>query len=292
MIIKLVFVIFICMAIFKVYIDNNLIEVLNYKIHSSKIPKEFNGFKILQISDLHSKSFGKENIDLINKVEAVEPNIIVITGDMVNNDFDYSSFISIVNKLTVKYKIYYVIGNHEQNVIARNPDEFNNMLKEIKEKNVSIINNKNISISMGKQSINLYGMYTDLKYYRDFRNKASRSINFSVKDMEELIGKCDKNAYNLLLTHNPVFFSTYSKWGADLTLTGHVHGGMVKLPLLGGIFSPEYTLFPKYYEGIYKEYDNFMNVNRGLGRGNFGIRLFNRPELSVITLYSTRKYEV
>lgn len=286
MILKLGIIILVCMTTLKIYVDNNFIEILNYKIRLSKIPKEFNGFKILQLSDLHSKSFGKDNIKLVRKVEAVNPDIIVITGDMVNDDFDYSSFACIVSKLVKKYKIYYILGNHEQNVIKRNPSEFNNFIKSIEDKGINIIDNEKVVINFRKKFINLYGMYIDLKYYRDFRNKNSRSVNLSVESMEKLIGKCDKSNYNLLLSHNPVYFSTYAKWGADLILTGHVHGGMIKLPFLGGVFSPEYRFFPKYYEGIYRYNNSFMNVNRGLGRGSFCIRLFNRPEVSVITLYN------
>lgn len=285
MIIKFGIIILIGIVIFKIYVDNNCIEVLNYKISSPKIPKEFNGFKILQLSDLHSKKFGKENLKLIEKVEVVDPDIIVITGDMVNDDFDYLSFKCIVNSLIKRYKIYYIIGNHEQNVIAKSPDKFINMIEEVKKAGVIVINNEKININVGGQSINLYGMYMDLKYYRDFRNKSSRSIKFSVENMETLIGKCNRSEYNLLLSHNPVYFDTYSKWGADLILTGHVHGGMIKLPLLGGVFSPEYRFFPKYYEGIYKNHCSFMNVNRGLGRGSFAIRIFNKPEISLIKLY-------
>lgn len=288
MIIKFSIIILICVIIFKVYIDNNFIQVSNYSISSIKLPKEFNKFKILQLSDLHSKKFGKDNKKLIEKIEAANPNVIVITGDMVNDDFDLSSFISILANLIKSYKVYYIIGNHEQNIMLRDNAQFISMIDKIKRLGVIVINNEKVRISIGKEYINLYGLYMGLKYYRNFRNKNSRSINFSVEDMEKLVGKCNKSTYNILLSHNPFYFHTYSNWGADLVLTGHVHGGMIKLPFLGGVFSPEHSFFPKYYEGMYKNCNSFMNVNRGLGRGNFCIRLFNKPELSVITLYNSR----
>lgn len=287
MIVKFCIIIFICVIIFKIYSDNNFIEVMNYKICSAKIPKEFNSFKILQFSDLHSKSFGKENSKLIRKANEVNPDIIVITGDMVNDDFDYSSFECIINKLIKKYKIYYIIGNHEQNVMIKNQSEFNNMIERIKVAGVTILSNEKINVNIVTEYINLYGMHMDLKYYRNYIKKESRGVNFTVKDMERLIGKCDKERYNVLLSHNPIYFDAYSKWGADIVLTGHMHGGMIKLPFFGGVFSPEHKFFPKYYEGIYKKGNSFMNVNRGLGRGSFGIRLFNKPEISVITLHNS-----
>lgn len=276
-----------CLIIFKVYSDNNSIEVLNYKICSSKIPKEFNNFKILQLSDLHSKNFGKENSKLISKVDEINPDIVAITGDMVNDDFDYSSFQCIINKLIKKYKIYYIIGNHEQNVMVKNYSEFNNMIEGIKSSGVNILSNEKVNVNIGTEYINLYGMHMDLKYYRNLIKKESRGIDFTIKDMEELIGRCNKERYNVLLSHNPIYFDTYSKWGADIVLTGHMHGGMIKLPFFGGVFSPEHKFFPKYYQGIYKNGNSIMNVNRGLGRGSFCIRLFNKPEISVITLRSS-----
>lgn len=287
MIIKFCIIILICLITFKLYSDSNVIEVLNHNIYSSKIPKEFNNFKILQLSDLHSKSFGKEDSKLISKVHEVNPDIIVITGDMVNDDFDYSSFNCIINKLVKKYKIYYIIGNHEQNVMIKNYCEFNNMIEGIKRAGVNILSNERTNISIGEEYIYLYGMHMDLKYYRNLRKRESRGVNFTIKDMEELIGRCNKERYNVLLSHNPIYFNTYSKWGADIVLTGHMHGGMIRLPFLGGVFSPEHKFFPKYYQGIYKDGNSIMNVNRGLGRGKFCIRFFNKPEISVITLYSS-----
>lgn len=287
MVIKLCIIISICLIIFKIYLDNNFIEVLNYKICSKKVPKEFNSFKILQLSDLHSKRFGKENSRLIKKVEEVNPDIVVITGDMVNDDFDCSSFECVINKLIKKYKIYYIIGNHEQNVMIENHTKFNRMIEGIKRAGVNVLSNEKIRVNISTEYINLYGMHMELKYYRNFRKKESRSVYFNIEDMEELIGRRDKETYNVLLSHNPIYFDTYSKWGADIVLTGHIHGGMIKLPFLGGVFSPEHKFFPEYYQGIYKKDNSFMNVNRGLGRGSFGIRLFNKPEISVITLHNS-----
>jgi predicted MPP superfamily phosphohydrolase len=104
--------------------------------------------------------------------------------------------------------------------------------------------------------------------------------------MEEVLGKPEPAGFNLLLAHDPVNFEVYSEWGSDLTLCGHMHGGMIRLPFLGAVFSPEKKLFPKYGEGVFSSLQNTMIVNRGLGNGRIGFRFLNRPELTVITLKS------
>lgn len=102
--------------------------------------------------------------------------------------------------------------------------------------------------------------------------------------ISQILGEADKENYRILLTHNPLYAETYARWGADLTLAGHVHGGMIRLPRVGGVLSPERTLFPKYAGGQYDVLGSTLIANRGLGNGNYGIRLFNQPEISVITL--------
>ncbi|WDC83435.1 hypothetical protein PL321_11895 [Caloramator sp. mosi_1] len=98
------------------------------------------------------------------------------------------------------------------------------------------------------------------------------------------MGKIDDRTYNILLTHNPLYFKTYSSWGADLTLCGHIHGGIIRIPFIGGFLSPERVFFPKYNAGKYEINNNILIVNRGLGNGDFGLRFNNRPEVTVITL--------
>ena len=272
----------ILIAAAKVYLDNNFLEVSQYTVRSNKIPTSFKGFKILQLSDLHSKDFGNDNNKLIKKINRENPDIVVMTGDMVNaNDKDFEVFIDLAEQLSKRYDTYYIVGNHEQNI---NDDKRKLLLDKIKEIGIRVLDNEKVTITRGTGSINLYGLWFNLRYYKDVNSEYAKDIFFGAEQIQSILGNLDTESYNILLTHNPLYAETYSNWGADLILSGHIHGGMIRIPFVGGLLSPERTFFPKYDAGEYQVNGKTLIVNRGLGNGNFGIRLFNRPEISVITL--------
>ncbi|NLZ48584.1 MAG: metallophosphoesterase [Clostridiales bacterium] len=249
---------------------------------SSQVPNSFDGFKILQISDLHSKEFGKDNRRLLEVIDKVAPNLIVITGDMINSkETDFSVFYKLAVSLVNKYPVYYIVGNHEQNL---NEEALEEMLAYIDGLGVQVLDNEKITIEKEGKSINFYGLWFHLRYYRDLSNENTKEYYFGTEQIKKILGEAEEKDFNILLTHNPVYFDTYSTWGADLTLSGHMHGGMVRLPFVGGLVSPEKELFPKYDGGLYKAGSNSMIVSRGLGSGKAGFRFFNKPELVIITL--------
>lgn len=259
--------------IIQLYIDNNVIEVSNYEICFDNLPKEFDGTVILHVSDLHSKLFGLDNEQLIKKIDDINPDYIMMTGDMVNaTDTEFDICLDFIKSISSKYEIYYIVGNHE---MALSTEYYGKIEDALNECGVKILDNEKITLEKNGQSINIYGMWYNSKYYF--------GEEFQVESMEKILGEAS-DSFNILLTHNPKDFSTYAKWGADLILTGHVHGGMIRLPFVGAVFAPERTLFPKYSEGVYTNENSKMVVSRGLGRGLTGFRLFNRPELGVITL--------
>lgn len=265
-----------------IYCDNNVLQVSHYKVTSNKIPASFKNFKILQLSDLHSKSFGSANCRLIKKINDEKPDIVVMTGDMINTkDTDYEVFINLAKEMCKSYKTYYIVGNHEQNL---SDDKLKNLKNELKSIGVKVLDNEKVTITKGIGSINLYGLWFGLKYYKDINKKYNQNVYFGTEQIKTILGDLDDNSYNILLTHSPLYFDTYSAWGADLTLSGHIHGGMIRIPFIGGLFSPEKEFFPKYNAGKYMIKGKELIVNRGLGNGNFGIRIFNRPEITVITL--------
>lgn len=279
-----VWIIILCILSIILFIDNNFFEVVNYEIKSKKIPHEFDDFKILQLTDLHSKKFGKHNSRLVRKIEDINPNIIVITGDMIKDDGHYRVFFELIKKIYDKYKIYFIVGNHEQKLQGSNLQMYNDMLRMLNKFNVNIIENGKEEIVYNGEKINLYGMKFDLKYYRNVLKRDSRKIKLKLEDIESRLGKCEEDKYNILMIHNPVFFMVYAAWGADLVLCGHMHGGMVRIPFIGGIFSPEHNFFPKYCSGKYDFHGKKMIISRGLGIGDFGFRFLNRPEIAVIKL--------
>ena len=283
-ILRKIFLALIAFFLVELYIDSNILEITNINIIDNEIPESFNDYKIMHLSDLHSKSFGEKNIDLINKVNEINPNIIVMTGDMVNsNDTNFDNFFNLVKGLASKYEIYYIVGNHEQDMKEENKKV---ILDFLEANGIEILDNEKVVVEENGETINLYGSWCNLRYYssKDAEEKYDFTLDAMNKIMEN--AKIEEDKYNILLAHNPNFIDVYAKWGADLTLSGHIHGGMVRIPFLGGIFSPDTVLFPKYTSGLYEVEGENLIVSRGLGRGLRGFRFFNRPEINVITLIS------
>lgn len=276
-IISIVVLLLIVIIVIQIYIDNNLIQTTNVEIASEKVPDSFEGYKILQLSDLHNRSFGENNIRLIQKIHEADPDIIVLTGDMVTgNDKDFTVFFKLVEALSVEYPIYFIPGNHE---LALKDDSKQKFLDLFEKTGVVFLDNQKVElVSPDGDVVNLYGLWYSNTYYK----KESLTLDM----IDRNIGIADMSAYNILLTHQPKYFELYEKWGADLTMSGHIHGGMVRLPILGAVFSPDEGLFPKYSGGEYFINDSVLVVSRGLGIGTRGFRVFNRPDLVLITLKS------
>lgn len=265
------------------YYGNNHIEVSKYDVSSSKIPKAFNGYKILQLSDLHSKSFGEDNRRLIEVIDKEKPDIVVMTGDMINSfEEEFCVFLDLAEKLK-KYKVYFVEGNNETKLSREEKLE---LIKELKNRGVRILDNEKIRLTKDGSFIGLYGVWCDLCYYKEIKSVYKKDTYFQKKNIEKVLGYTDKKEFNILLAHNPLYFDTYAKWGADLTLSGHIHGGLIRIPGVGGLLSPERKFFPKYSKGQYEIKDSKLIVNRGLGGKPLLPRVFNKPEISVITLNS------
>ena len=266
-------------VLLRIYIDNEIPKVSNVEIKSPKLPEVFDGYKILQLSDLHSKSFGNNNEMLIDMIDKESPDIIVMPGDMVTaNEKDFTVFYSLVKELTKKYRVYYVYGNHEGELSLKLKSEITAFLKE---NGVIVLDNDYISIEKNNEKINLYGLCYTQKYYS---YKGGKKHIITENYIKNKLGTIDKNKYNILLTHNPLFFDAYSGYGFDLTLSGHVHGGLIRLPFIGGILSPERKFFPQYSAGVYEKGNSKLVVSRGLSRGTKGFRFFNRPDVVSITL--------
>lgn len=272
-------------AIFLVLVifSNKFLTVTEYEIKSNTLPTSFDGFRIAFISDLHSTAFGKENKGLLKKLKKQNPDIVLLGGDMVNStDTDFSVFYSLLDGLGKNYDTYFVVGNHEQ---ALGDEKVNLFCQTVESKGVTVLDNEKAVIEKNGEFIDLYGMWFNLRFYADRSPDADteNQYYFDTDTMTEILGESELS-FNLLLTHNPVYFDTYEKWGADLTLSGHIHGGMIRIPFLGGVYSPEKTYFPLYDSGVFNINNSKMVVSRGLGNGNLGFRLFNCPELVTVVL--------
>jgi predicted MPP superfamily phosphohydrolase len=259
------------------------IDVSKYEVESKKIPKEFDGFKILQLSDLHNRKFNRGNKKLVKKIQNQNPDIIVITGDMVSsNSKGFNGFFDVIKGLDNKYPIYYIFGNHEQ----RLPIEKQTLIVEkLKEYGVKVINNSSEFIRKDNEYMQIYGLQQSLVYYNNYL-KNKKIYSYEEKDIENVFHKIDDSQFNILLAHNPLYFETYEKWGADLVFSGHVHGGIIRIPFVGGVLSPERTFFPKYDAGEYTINNSEMIVSRGLGYSTINFRVLNNPEICIVELKS------
>ena len=250
--------------------QNNDIVITEYNYENGKIPVEFNGYEILQISDLHNKSFGKDNSHLLNHVKTIAPDIIVITGDFIdrrNSDIEISLDFA---RLAVNIApVYYVSGNHENGSA-----KYEKLKSELEYIGVKVLDNKIAELKIRSSSINLIGI-KDYSFYDDEKSFP--------KDLQSLV---NRDQFNILLSHRPELMDIYVESGVDLVLTGHTHGGQIRLPLIGGIASPDQGLFPKYDSDIHLENTTSMIVSRGLGNSIIPVRVFNRPELVVINLFN------
>lgn len=263
------------------YYGNNHIAISKHNIRSSKIPKSFNGFKILQLSDLHSKCFGKGNHKLLEVIDKEKPNIIVMTGDMINSsEREFTIFLDLARSLA-NYNVYFVEGNNETKLPKAKKLE---LIKGMEDAGIEILDNSRVKLTREGKSINLYGVWCDLCYYKEIKGTYNKDTYFEKNDLEKHLGSCNLEEYNILLAHNPFYFESYAQWGADLTLSGHVHGGIIRIPGVGGLLSPEKKFFPEYSQGLYKKQDKNLIVNRGLSGKPFLPRVLNMPEISVITL--------
>lgn len=278
-----IFIVLIFISIVMCFI--NKIDVTKYTISSEKIPEEFNGFKIVQLSDFHSQGYRNTTEDIINKVKDINPDIIVMTGDMVSWDIEDIEEVKILIKsLAELYPIYYIDGNHEHLAEILRPGKYVAFMEFMKELGVTTIKNDYIEIYKGDKSINLYGINLPLDGATGlYVNRFQLEENY----VEKTLPEADREKFNILLAHTPTFIKQYSQWGADIVLAGHMHGGIVRIPFTNiGLLSPGRTIFPRYAAGKFKVNDTTMIVNRGIGTSSFKLRLFNNPEITVLTLKS------
>lgn len=268
-------------AVSAVFPENYFLQVSRYRIESRRIPPAFDGYRILQLSDLHGCSFGRENRRLTEAVSSAAPDAVVMTGDMADRQTKrYDGIFRLSGTLCEKYPVYSVFGNHEQEL----PGSRRRALVEgMRRQGVHILDNGEVRLERGGARVALFGVRVPMRCYRAY-GRAERRPALTAEKIRRLLGDGEGPDFSILLAHNPFYFEAYAEWGADLTLCGHVHGGMVRLPGLGGLLSPERRFFPRYSAGIYeseKHPEKKMLVSRGLGSG---ARIRNRPEIVVLTL--------
>lgn len=258
------------------YFENNSIIISNYKIKNKRIPKEFNGFRIVHISDLHSKVFYHNNNGFIEKIKNQKPEIIVITGDIINRgNYKEKKAIEFIHRIKSIAPIYFVAGNHEGW-----SQQFESLSSKLREEGVTVLRNQKVDYKRENAKISILGV-DDPSFNTRGYSEGHMDNGIMVKQIEK-INKGDN--FKVLLSHRPELFEIYARENIDLVFTGHAHGGQFILPYLGGLVAPNQGFLPKYYRGTYKKNKTTMVVSRGIG-GKFQ-RIGNKPEIVVVNLIS------
>ena len=237
-------------------------------------------FRTVVLSDLHKKVFGPGNSALIKAATDLKPDAFFITGDMVSRSVkNFDTLKPLITELRETAPVYYSLGNHETDMANINLKLYKELIAFLKE-NCTLLDNATAVIEKDDVKIRVSGLTIYQECYKN--NGSYRNLRgLSDEEIHNFLGeKPDPECVNILLAHNPNFLDAYAKYGCDLVLSGHVHGGCVRLPFIGGVLSPERKFFPKYSLGKYTEKNTTMIVTSGLGK----FRLFNPPEIVVIDL--------
>lgn len=254
------------LAVFIVIGFDHRLETTVYDYTSAKIPEEFEGYRIVQISDFHLKQFGNDEEQLVDAVAACAPDVIVMTGDIVDGSHeDLSPLAQLLEGIHDLAPVYFVSGNHDLSTDAVTQyDQMENLFMTY---GVTDLDDRQETIYRNGAQIRLTGVQWRSTYFRDY------------------IPRADQDYLNILLYHGGDYFDLLSGYGYDLLLAGHIHGGAVRLPFVGGLFNNDGTLFPEYDGGAFENQRMSMVLSRGLGDARFP-RFYNRPELVCVELHT------
>ncbi|KGR78244.1 metallophosphoesterase [Ureibacillus sinduriensis] len=252
------------------YINNHWIVTDEHVFESEKVPESFDGFRITQVSDLHDALFGNHQESLVKKVEATDPEVIFLTGDVIDsNRYNLEQSLQAVREFVEMADVYYVIGNHE--VATNKVQEIYEALKAL---GVHVLPNTSTTIERGGEQISIIGIEDPLNGH-----ETQDMLSTALSDV-------DRENLTVLLAHRPEKFNTYVANNINLVFSGHAHGGQIRLPFVGGLVAPGQGYFPKYTAGIFEDGETSMNVSRGLGNSTVPFRIFNLPQLVVVELKS------
>ena len=245
--------------------QNKHLETTNYTYEVEQLGADLEGYRIVQISDLHNAKFGKNNQKLIDKVRECAPDMIVLTGDLVDsNHTNVNRAVQFVNEIVKICPVYYVTGNHEYWLET---SEYDELMTGLTGAGVVILDDQAVEISRGDAKLRLVGL--------DDKSLADGTLGTLLNDESE---------FTVVLAHEPQYLARYASTGVDLVLSGHAHGGQFRLPFVGGIVAPDQGFFPEYTSGEYYMNGTEMIVSRGLGNSVIPVRLFNYPEIVCVEL--------
>lgn len=249
------------------------LEISRYEVKSQKLPESFDGFKIVQLSDLHGAEFGEDGMGLVEKVKELEPDIIALTGDFVTDEGDLAAVEKLAARLTELCPVYFISGNHEFG--SGLAVKVRNILERA---GVKYLSNEYLTISRGEDGILLGGVEDPLAY----------ADMLSPDELAQKMNDAAPDAFKILLGHRNYWMTEYPELPVDLIFCGHAHGGLIRIPGVGGLIGTDRRLFPDFDAGEYNNGRYILIVSRGLGNSVSIPRVFNRPEIVCVEL--TRAY--
>ena len=264
----------------EMYRELHTFRVTRYRVASPKLTGEKTW---VFLSDLHNQVYGENNCKLIDAVKNESPDLILIGGDMLvgKNGHSYEPALACVKELVKIAPVYYANGNHEERMKLK-PEKYDQSYALYREKllefGVHLLENESTVLS-DDSKVRLTGLEIPLECYTHLKRREMPG-----GAIKERIGNRDPEAFQVLLAHNPSYMKEYLAWGADLILSGHLHGGMVRIPGIGGVIGPDFVLFPKYSGEMRRVGDQTVIVSKGLGTHTIHIRLFNPAEIVVLSL--------
>ena len=252
---------------------NRTVRLTETEFSSDRLSAAFDGFTVAHVSDLHNASFGKDQKRLLAQVRGANPDMIVVTGDIIDSRrTDTEPALTFMREALEIAPVYYVTGNHEARI-----DEFPEFEQELLSLGVTVMRNETAEIERGGEKIYLVGIDDPLFIMRGEALTESEAV------MRELDGQ-GGDGFTLLLAHRPELIEDYASFGADLVLSGHAHGGQIRIPFIGGLYAPGQGFFPEYTSGEISFGGTSGIVSRGLGNSLFPFRVNNDPEVVAIKL--------
>lgn len=247
------------------------LEISRYEVASQKLPESFDGFKIVQLSDLHGAEFGEDGMELVDKVGSLEPDMIALTGDFVTDECDLAAVEKLAARLVKLCPVYFVSGNHEFG--SGLAVKVRNILERA---GVKYLSNEYLTISRGEDEILLGGVEDPLAY----------ADMLSPDELAQKMNDAAPDAFKILLGHRNYWMTEYPELPVDLIFCGHAHGGLIRIPGVGGLIGTDRRLFPDFDAGEYNNGRYTLIVSRGLGNSVPIPRVFNRPEIVCVELSS------
>ena len=257
-------------------LETQKLEVTTYQISNNKIPQGFSGFRIAQVSDLHNAQFGEDNHLLLDRIQESQPDIIVITGDLIDTrKMDMDVAVSFALQAAQIAPCYFVNGNHEASTPERTT-----FLSRLASAGVNVLEDASVQLDRSGDQITLFGLDDPSLHYK-YPQEGGKEVARLV--LNQMI--TDTDGYSVLLAHHPEWIDVYNELGFDLVLSGHTHGGQIRFQKFGALIAPGQGFFPKYDRGLFCVGSTSMIISSGLGNSRVQLRLNNPPELVIIELH-------